>query len=99
MSHPESVVVKDVTLVVNESGRQKVVEQQRKNVHAYVRGKVANPQTMPRNPTEITPLTYDPYTFEQFVDANTKKPIQAATYVLCQPNSVYAINPTYVGDA
>lgn len=95
IAHPESVVVKDATLVVNEAGRQRVVEQNRKNVHAYVRGEVGNPQTIPTNPTEIVPITYDPYTFEQFVHTKTKHPIESAEFVLCHPDSVYAINPVF----
>ena len=38
--HPDRVIVEDAEFVVSEPGRQRVLAEQQKNVHAYVKGVV-----------------------------------------------------------
>lgn len=39
--HADSVAISNPRFVVNESGRQRVLKEQRKNVHAYVEGRLS----------------------------------------------------------
>ena len=41
VAHAEQAIMYHVTPVVNESGRQRVLREKRKNVHAYLEGQVA----------------------------------------------------------
>lgn len=65
LDHVEEIQLEDVEFVVQESGRQRVIEEGRKNVHAFVRGTV-------REGSELsvygdrTPFTYNPYEMEKF---------------------------------
>jgi hypothetical protein len=41
IAHVEEISLVDCTYHVSESGRQRVIKQKRKNVHAYIRGRVS----------------------------------------------------------
>jgi hypothetical protein len=76
VAHLPEVSLKDVAFKVNEAGRQRVLQQQRKNVHAYVEGtfdhKPDGHQLLPQG------VTYNPYKYSSFVRAHDKSPIQGA---------------------
>ena len=40
LGHASAVDLQEATFIVREAGRQQVIREQRKNVHAFVRGKV-----------------------------------------------------------
>ena len=42
IGHADGVVMTDVSPVVSEAGRQRVMEEKRKNVHAFLEGKVVS---------------------------------------------------------
>lgn len=63
---------------VNEKGRQRVLANKRKEVHAYVHGTVSAPHTEPLNGS----LYYNPYQVSQFVDYETKEPVAHLEAVL-----------------
>ena len=89
--------VKDVEFVVQPAGRKRVLEEQRKNVHAGVRGYLEHP-----DPSfsvwddigwwEMTPVTYNPYRYESFVDKRTETPRWFASFVQLHPQEVRAIS-------
>jgi hypothetical protein len=82
---------------VSEKGRQRVLEQQRKNVHAFVRGSVvlnkvkSLEERKARKPKTLRRVTYNPYKYEQFVDAKTGKPIEYAKEVFIDGRNVYIV--------
>lgn len=41
IAHADEVYLKDVSFIVNEVGRQRVIDRKRKEVHAYVRGRLS----------------------------------------------------------
>lgn len=75
--HTKNITLSYVTFVVGEKGRQRVIQEGRKNVHAGVRG----------FPTSDSPehatwrATYNPYRYETFVDVDTEEPVVIATLV------------------
>lgn len=80
VAHVPEVHLNDARFVVNEAGRQRVIKEQKKNVHAFVDGTVDhNPergvQALP------TGVTYNPYRFSSFVRAHDSSPIQKAKAV------------------
>ena len=66
--HAIHIQIDDPWFVVSESGRQRVIKEKRKNVHAYVRGAKQDIHPLPRRPMSAMKLrknevevTYNPY--------------------------------------
>lgn len=77
VAHVPEVSLEDVNFRVNEAGRQRVLEEQRKNVHAFVEGKFKH---VPEGDIPMLPhgVKYNPYKYESFVRAHDETPIFAA---------------------
>lgn len=81
--------MKDVKFAVQPAGRERVLRERSKNVHAFVRGSqpdvaddwddsLLNSMTLS---DEWVRVTYNPYKYESFVIAGTEKPIYSASEV------------------
>lgn len=68
-------VLADVKFVVNQAGRERVLREKRKNVHAFVRGLWVDPRTMLQ---PFTSVYYNPYEGPTFRD-NDMNPISWTT--------------------
>ena len=88
IAHADAVVLNDVEFKVSESGRQRVLKERRKNVHAGVAGflvsfSILNGEGLSSKFNEYTQLstlvTYDPYKYNTFVNKKTLEPILNAT--------------------
>lgn len=83
--------MRNVTFKVNDGGKMKVREEGRKNVHAYV---VANNYSVGKNwmwkPSDFRRVTYNPYTDDTFVDAETGEAITESAMVIASQGRVYA---------
>ena len=77
VAHTDSVELCDVTFAVQLGGRNRVLSERRKNVHAFMRGKV----TIGLPDARYQVVTYNPYKYETFVDAATERPIMGASIV------------------
>jgi len=85
-----SVTIENPEYVVREKGRQKVLEEGRKNVHAFVRGTLSdinnvtpiNLLSRQYNPTLAVPreVTYNPYKYDSFVDGSTYQPVKKSKW-------------------
>ena len=61
---------------VSRKGREKVLREKKKNVHAFVKGYLQDAENVSRNPQVITrevEVTYNPYKYETFVEKETEK--------------------------
>lgn len=80
VAHPNRVAVRDAVFVVRPAGRAKVLAEGRKNVHAFVRGTLAEaPDALPEGAVEAY---YNPYRFDSFVDRVTEAPLTSAELVV-----------------
>jgi hypothetical protein len=90
ISHTTYLWLKDVTFKVSEAGRQRVLREKRKNVHAGVVGTLdcdlSNQDyrnfgfsLLKHNSTQVT---YNPYRFSSFVNKETSEPVKHAQYCL-----------------
>lgn len=70
VAHVDAICLRDVRFVVSEKGRQRVIRDKRKNVHAWVDGTVA-----PTCREAETPVTYNPYEAGSFVRADDRTPV------------------------
>ena len=75
--HTDEVHIENPEFVVRQSGRNRVLSEGRKNVHAFVRGDATFFRYTNR-PTLDT-LTYNPYKYASFVDKKTEEPVYKAS--------------------
>ena len=69
VAHVESIVLSYPRIKVNESGRQKVIKNKSKNVHAFLTG-FPNSVNKLFTSTDKRAITYNPYRFRTFVYKN-----------------------------
>ena len=94
IAHVEECAVRNAQFVVQPAGRKRVLEERRKNVHAFVRGDllvagekfigIESPQLRKES------ITYNPYAHETFVRRNDNSPIHEAPYAALDMTGVRA---------
>ena len=76
IAHVPEITLRDVKFKVSEAGRQRVLREQRKNVHAGLVGIVTE-----ENFPEGDRVTYNPYLYDSFVNAeNPQEKIMGALF-------------------
>tara|TARA_R110000744_G_scaffold140565_1_gene251800 strand:+ start:576 stop:986 length:411 start_codon:yes stop_codon:yes gene_type:complete len=78
---------------VNHEGRQKVLRDKKKNVHAFIVGYLTEPHSCYQSieDRDLTiELTYNPYKYRSFVNAETEKPKYFASVVKLLSNKILA---------
>jgi hypothetical protein len=78
VGHAEEVVLADVSLVVRESGRQRVLAERRKNVHAWAEGRLCAAAPV----GDGVPVTYNPYRGPSFTVVGTGEAVSRADFVV-----------------
>jgi len=99
IKHTPAAEVFNAKFVVQPGGRKRVLREKRKNVHAFVRGtagrlsKTVLSEMLGRKyevPGNWVRVTYNPYKYSSFVEADTGKPIREAAHVVISGKTVYA---------
>lgn len=86
IGHDSDLSLKDVEFKVNKKGRQKVLTQKRKNVHAGALGYLTY-----NNILSNIEITYNPYLFDSFVLKETLAPINKSKHVFFRGKKVTVI--------
>ena len=85
--HVTDCIIRDVRFHISESGRQRVINDRRKNVHAWGEGiLIAQAEPDIFAPVE---LAYDPYTNRSFIQRGTSHAIAACRYLVVRGNRVF----------
>lgn len=71
VAHVDNVLLTDVSFVVREAGRQRVIAEGRKNVHAFVKGMVVATNTGDHDTTDRK-VSYNPYKHGYFYEVGTQ---------------------------
>ena len=79
------VTIENPEYVVREKGRQKVLEEGRKNVHAFVRGTLSDINNfkfgkIQQRLSEPREVTNNPYKYDSFVDGSTYQPVKKSKW-------------------
>lgn len=100
VGYAEAVILQNVEFRVRESGRQRVLREGRKNVHAFAIGMVEQVYTIPYtwvlNADRIfdrdtsCQISYNPYRFPTFFDVETLEPMIAGKRVLVTTKAIYS---------
>jgi hypothetical protein len=96
----DAAVLTDVTFVVNEAGRQRVIRDKAKGVHAFVQGTLTQMyelDTLARDTTGTdlvagarARIGYDPYTTPKMVREDCNAPVETAPVAVATPAGVFA---------
>ena len=86
-AHATAVSLWDCHFRVNKKGREKVLEQKCKNVHAGIKGFIDTANPPIRSGIYVT---YNPYKYESFVDRDTKDPVYYSLFTRLTKNKVFA---------
>ena len=101
----DGVIVKNVALVVREGGRQRVLRDKQKNVHAFVQGelvktfpldtlkKTADGNALAPGKGAFVRISYDPYHAGYFFREDSGQAVGSAAVVVVAPAGVYASKP------
>lgn len=85
VAHSDTVVLEGCKLLVSEAGRQRVLREKRKNVHAGVSGTWINADRAESHFEFLSmvgkQVTYNPYKYASFVVKATEQPIGLADVV------------------
>jgi hypothetical protein len=81
VGHTDMIALENVTFKVSEAGRQRVLREKRKNIHAGVMGTVKDLPV----PQPEWDAYYNPYKYDSFVDINGQK-LSTASLVLLHKN-------------
>ena len=108
-SHRKWLVLEDVRFHVGQRGRQRVLDECSKNVHAWVEGVVDEADSSDQSDKtkiqflermdvvawghELAKVTYDPYKYSSFVFTDSETPIHKARVVLITPKGVKVLRP------
>lgn len=89
ISHAVEYALKNVDFRVSAKGRERVLKNHRKNVHAFVCGE--QDEGWPVDQLEQK-VIYNPYKYKSFVRADTKRPIYHANYAFVIGKDIYVLN-------
>ena len=85
IEHAQEVTLIDARFHVQQAGRERVLKQKRKNVHAYISGKLKETFWFTQAPKYIWTakqrVTYNPYKYKNFVNKKTLEPVTSAEVV------------------
>mgnify|MGYP006449603699 CR=1 FL=1 len=95
IAHYSKVKVRNVRFHVNENGRQQVVEQQQKNVHAFVKGYFPEDvdDSLEEIALKLVHISYNPYKAGFFYRKDNVNPVHTADYAVVTVRGVFAKNP------
>ena len=86
IDHVPYICIKNAKLIVRQGGRKRVIEEQRKNVHAFIRG-VAALDTGPSN-QDLHRISYNPYENESFILKDTNDSIKWSENVFLDSDGI-----------
>lgn len=92
LTHSPSVIVQNPSFEVQPGGLERFKESGVKNVHAFVRGTVAECDAWPHG-AETTAVTYNPEYYDSFVTRGTETPVEQAEIAHVTADGVWVVNP------
>ena len=87
IAHVKRISLEDVEFKVSQAGRQRVLREQRKNVHAGVKGSWVMGH---RERVTLTAVMYDPYLYSTFVTRAAEEPVYKASYAYLYDQAIWA---------
>lgn len=86
INHVNEIALKDITFKVSESGRQRVLKEKRKNVHAGVIGTIINDILDIFTSKQVS---YNPYKASNFYYKETEEPVFFSSFAYLSEKKVW----------
>jgi hypothetical protein len=90
VAHVDRILIDRPEFVVSQAGRQRVLREQKKNVHAGIRGIWAAWVDGIEGWDHLTSVTYNPYLYSSFVAKSTLAPVHKATFAVLDNKRIFA---------
>lgn len=87
IGHDTNIVIENAIFKVSEKGRQRVLKERKKNVHALIQGKLVHTTTT----TQTNEVTYNPYKHSTFVYKDNNTPIYHSNLVVIKNKNVTCV--------
>lgn len=109
VAHADSLLMRDVDFAVQKAGRQRVIDEGRKNVHAFVRGTLVyadgEPGFLADDRSAVSrmideclwngySILYNPYEGDCFINMSGRK-VDGADFVYLQNKKIFALGVRY----
>jgi hypothetical protein len=88
--HVPRIEVFNAVFKVSQAGRERVLREKRKNVHAFIEGDYAGVTNV--TSSNLRFLRYNPYEAGHFFDAETKKLARESSWAFVNEKGIMAIN-------
>ena len=95
VEHTNEIFIRNATFKVSEAGRQRVLKDKCKNVHAFILGERF--PFIPKSFVYRDEVSYNPYTGPNFMVKSENKPLDYAKYVTIINGKVIALIPEFKG--
>ncbi|MEZ2661365.1 hypothetical protein [Aneurinibacillus aneurinilyticus] len=89
IAYTDKILIRNAVFKVSEKGRQRVLREQRKNVHAYIEGIFAGIVILDEKHQQLRKAYYNPYITEQFVDCESGEAIYRVPFVYCSGKDIW----------
>ncbi len=89
IKHASNVLLSDCNLIVSQKGRERVLMEKRKNVHAFAVGNLVG-YNLDSPPGFNTHITYNPYKFGWFYNKLNGDRVDSAPVVFCDNRNLWA---------
>ena len=89
IGHSDTVLLQDATGKVSEAGRQRLLTEKRKNVHAGITGTLVH--TGGEGFFPGIEVTYNPYKYSTFVYRDTESPYSGSQFAYMDNRKVYTL--------
>jgi hypothetical protein len=91
LAHGNSFILSECTFVVREKSRQRVLSEKRKNVHAWIEGKLIHILDINEVSPKLVEIYYNPYETKTFINKETKEELKSVSGVLFIDGKAYYI--------
>ena len=95
VEHTNEIFIRNATFKVSEAGRQRVLKEKKKNVHAFIIGERF--PFIPKSLVYRDEVSYNPYKNENFIITEEDQPLDWAKYVTILNGKVIALIPEFKG--
>ena len=95
VEHTNEIFIRNASFKVSEAGRQRVLKEKRKNVHAKIVGERF--PFIPKSFVYRDEVSYNPYKGPNFMVVSEQKPLDWAKYVTILNGKVIALIPEFQG--
>lgn len=88
VGYKDIVTLVDVRFIVSQSGRNRVIKEKKKNVHAFAEGVIIDSS----NCNRLKQITYNPYKFPYFYYKDDKSISLAANKVILDNKEIFIVD-------